>query len=207
MKKLALIIGTVLVILCGSGDCAIDRWKSNDVLTAKMSGGDDLAAYADVTKVVGIDESGINKVYDAKLAVTDVKDITVSSSTSLILFDEDGIEYTAHLEISDKLTLPKESNVIMNHDGKIQVDADNLSEPKTEWLTSVEFPDDVDLKELDLGSFLEQMTDDDLEALSTYCEDHGVGYSAGCIMRFSESNDEVGIKCEWGEGERISVGG
>ncbi len=207
MKKFALIICTVLVILCGSGACAINQWKTNDFLTAQVSGGDDLAAYADVTKVIGIDESGVYKVYDAKLAVTDVKDITMRSSTSLILFDEGGREYTANLEISDQLTLPKESNVVMNHDGQVDVDANNPSKPKAKWQTSLEFPDDVDLNELGLGSLLEQMADEDLEELSTYCEDHGVGYSAGCVMRFSESNNDVGIKCEWGEGERFSIGG
>lgn len=207
MKKFVLIIGTVLMILCGSGPCAIDHWKTSDGLKAYASGGDDLAVYVDVTKVMGIDESGVRKVYDAKLAATDVKDITMSSSSSLILFDKDGREYTASMVISDQLILPSESNVVMNHDGEIEVDADNLSKPKTQWLTSLEFPDDVDLDSLGLGSLLEQMSDDDLEELSTYCEDHGLGYSAGCITRFSESNDEVGIKCEWGEGERISIGG
>jgi hypothetical protein len=207
MKKFVLIIGIMLMILCGSGVCTIDRWKTNDALTAQVSGGDDLAAYADVTKVIGIDESGVYKVYDAKLTATDVKDITMRSSTSLILFDENGREYTANLEIADQLTLPKESNVVMNHDGEIQVDAINPSKPKTQWRTSLEFPDDVDLNDLGLGSFLEQMSDSDLETLSTYCEDNGVGYSAGAITRFSESNDDVGIKCEWGEGERISIGG
>lgn len=207
MKKFVLIIGTILLILCGSGTCAIDHWKTSDGLTARASGGDDLAVYVDVTKVLGIDESGVRKVYDAKLTATDVKDITMCSSTSLILYDENDREYTANMEISDQLTLPKESNVVMNHDGDIQADANNLSEPKTQWVTSLEFPDDVDLDSLELGSLLEQMSDDDLEELSTYCEDHGVGYSAGCITRFSETNDEVGIKCEWGEGERISIGG
>lgn len=207
MKKIVLVICAALMILCGSGICTIDHWRTNDALTAQVSGGEGLKVDAGVTKVVGIDESGVHKVYDARLVVTDVKDITMRSSSTLILFDETGQEYTASLVISDQLTLPKESNVVMNHDGKIDVDGNNPSKPKAQWQTSLEFPDDVDLNDLGLGSLLEQMSDDDLEALSTYCEDNGVGYSAGCTMRFSESNKDVGIKCEWGEGERFSIGG
>jgi hypothetical protein len=146
-------------------------------------------------------------VYDAKLAASDVQTISMTSSANLILFDEDGKKYTTNLEISNQLALPIESNVIMNHDGEIQVDANRLSKPKAQWWTSLEFPDDLDLNALGLGSYLEQMPDQDLETLSTYCEDHGIGYSAGCNMRFSESNDEVGISCQWGEGEKISIGG
>ncbi len=207
MKEIALIIGAVLVVLCGSGASTIDQWKTNDALTAKVSGGDALTVYADMTKYLGIDQSGVRKVYDAKLVASDVQDISMTSSANLILFDEDGKEYTTSLEISNQLALPSESNVVMNHDGEIQVDANNPSKPKAQWWTSLEFPDDLDLNALGLGSNLEQMPEQDLEMLSTYCEDHGIGYSAGCNMGFSESNDEVGISCQWGEGEKISIGG
>jgi hypothetical protein len=207
MKEIALIMGAALMILCGSAASTIDQWKTNDALTAKVSGGDALTVYADITKYLGIDQSGVRKVYDAKLAASDVKDISMTSSANLILFDEDGKKYTTSLEISNQLTLPTESNVVMNHDGEVQVDANNLSKPKTQWWTSLEFPDDLDLNSLGLGSYLEQMPEQDLETLSTYCEDHGIGYSAGCNMQFSESNDELGISCRWGEGERVSIGG
>jgi hypothetical protein len=207
MKEIALIMGAALMILCGSAASTIDQWKTNDALTAKVSGGDALTVYADITKYLGIDQSGVRKVYDAKLAASDVKDISMTSSANLILFDEDGKKYTTSLEISNQLTLPTESNVVMNHDGEVQVDANNLSKPKTQWWTSLEFPDDLDLNSLGLGSYLEQMPEQDLETLSTYCEDHGIGYSAGCNMQFSESNDELGISCRWGEGERFSIGG
>ncbi len=160
-----------------------------------------------MTKYMGIDQSGVRKVYDAKLAASDVQEISMTSSANLILVDEDGKKYTTNLEINNQLTLPSESNVIMNHDGEIQVDANDLSKPKAKWWTSLEFPDDLDLNALGLGSYLEQMPDQDLEMLSTYCEDRGIGYSAGCNMHFSESNDEVGISCQWGEGEKISIGG
>jgi hypothetical protein len=207
MKEIALIMGAALMILCGSAASTIDQWKTNDALTAKVSGGDALTVYADITKYLGIDQSGVRKVYDAKLAASDVKDISMTSSANLILFDEGGKKYTTSLEISNQLTLPTESNVVMNHDGEVQVDANNLSKPKTQWWTSLEFPDDLDLNSLGLGSYLEQMPEQDLETLSTYCEDHGIGYSAGCNMQFSESNDELGISCRWGEGERFSIGG
>lgn len=206
MKELALIMGAVLVVLCGSVASTIDQWKTNDALTAQAGGGNDLTVYADMTKYLGIDQSGVHKVYDAKLAASDVQDISMTSSANLILVDEGGKKYTTSLEINNQLSLPSESNVVMNHDGDIQVDANNLSKPKAKWWTSLEFPDDLDLNALGLGSYLEQLPDQDLETLSTYCEDHGIGYSAGCNMRFSESNDEIGISCQWGEGEKISVG-
>lgn len=207
MKKIVLIIGAVLMIFCGSVASTIDQWKTNDALTAKVSGGEALTVYADMTKYLGIDQSGVRKVYDAKLAASDVRGISMTSSANLIVFDEDGKKYTANMEISNQLALPSESNVVVNHDGEIQVDASNPSKPKTRWATSLEFPDDLDLNSLGLGSYLEQMPEQDLETLSTYCEDHGIGYSAGCNMLFSESNDEMGISCQWGEGEKISIGG
>ncbi len=207
MKEFALIMGAVLLAFCGSAASMIDQWQTEDDLTAQASGGENLTVYGGMTKYLGIDQSGVRKVYDAKLAASDVQSVTMTSSADLILFDEDGKKYTASLEITNELSLPSESNVVMNHDGEIQADANNLSKPKTQWWTSLEFPDDLDLNSLGLGSNLEQMPDQDLEVLSTYCEDHGIGYSAGCNMHFSESNDELGITCQWGEGEKISIGG
>ncbi len=207
MKKFALIMGAVLLAFCGSAASMITQWQTEDDLTAQASGGENLTVYGGMTKYLGIDQSGVRKVYDAKLAASDVQSVTMTSSADLILFDEDGKKYTASLEITNELSLPSESNVVMNHDGEIQADANNLSKPKTQWWTSLEFPDDLDLNSLGLGSNLEQMPDQDLEVLSTYCEDHGIGYSAGCNMHFSESNDELGITCQWGEGEKISIGG
>jgi len=207
MKEFALIMGAVLLAFFGSAASMIDQWQTEDDLTAQARGGENLTVYGGMTKYLGIDQSGVRKVYDAKLAASDVQDISMTSSADLILFDEDGKKYTASLEITNELSLPNESNVVMNHDGEIQADANNLSKPKAQWWTSLEFPDDLDLNSLGLGSNLEQMPDQDLEVLSTYCEDHGIGYSAGCNMHFSESDDELGITCQWGEGEKISIGG
>ncbi len=207
MKEFALIMGAILMVFCGSAASTIDQWQTEDDLTARASGGDNLTVYADMTKYLGIDQSGVNKVYDAKLAASDVQTISMTSSADLILFDEDGKKYTASLEITNELVLPNESNVVMSHDGEIQVDANDLSKPKAKWQTSLEFPDDLDLDSLSLGSYLEQMPDQDLEILSTYCENNGIGYSAGCNTHFSESNDELGISCRWGEGEKITIGG
>lgn len=207
MKEFALIMGAVLMIFCGSAASTISQWQTEDDLTAQASGGDNLTVYADMTKYLGIDQSGVNKVYDAKLAASDVQTVSMTSSADLILFDEDGKKYTASLEITNELVLPNESNVVMNHDGEIQVDANNPSKPKANWWTSLEFPDDLDLDSLGLGSNLGQMPDQDLEILSTYCENNGIGYSAGCNIHFSESNDELGISCQWGEGEKITIGG
>jgi hypothetical protein len=206
MKETALIMGAVLMILCGSAASTIDQWKTNDDLRAKASGGEALTVYGDVTGNLSIDQSGARKVYDAKFAASDVKDVSMTSSTILILFDEDDKKYTTSMEISNQLTLPTESNVVMNHDGEIRVNASDLTKPKAQWWKSLEFPDDLDLNSLGLGSYLE-MSEQNLETLSTYCEDHGIGYSTGCNMHFSESNDELGISCRWGEGERFSIGG
>jgi hypothetical protein len=135
MKKLVLIMGMTLVILCGSVTSTVDQWKTNDALTAQVQGGDDLTVYGDMTKILGIDESGVHKVHDAKLAASDVQEISMTSSSFLILVDEDGQQYTTSLEITNQLTLPSESNVVMNHDGDIQVDANKLSDPDVKWQT------------------------------------------------------------------------
>lgn len=206
MKKLVLIMGMALVILCGSVASTIDEWRTSDALTAQVEGGDDLTVYGDMTKILGIDESGVHKVHDAKLAASDVQEISMTSSSFLILVDEDGQQYTTSLEITNQLTLPSESNVVMNHDGDIQVDANKLSDPDVKWQTSLEFPENLDLNGLGLGSNLEQMPEQDLESLDTYCENQGIGYAAGCNIQYSESNDDLGIECDWGERERVSIG-
>jgi hypothetical protein len=206
MKKSVLIMVSALIVLGGSVASTIDQWKTNDDLKAQVQGGETLTVYADMTKLLSIDESGVNKVYDAKLAASDVQDISMTSSSFLILVDKDGQQYTTRLEITNQLTLPSESNVVMNHDGEIQVEADDLSDPEVQWLTSLEFPEDLDLNGLGLNSNLEQTPGKDLESLDTYCEDRGIGYAAGCNIQFSESNNEAGIECNWGEKERVSVG-
>lgn len=207
MKKVALMMGITLILCCGSGISAIDQWKTEDALIAQVYGGETLTVYTDMTKYLGIDESGVNKIYDAKLAATDVQTISMTSSAMLILVGDDGRQFTTGLEITNVLTLPSNSNVIMNHDGDIAINANNLGSPAVQWRTSLQFPDDLDLEDFGVGSFLEQMPEQDLEDLSNYCDDHGIGYSAGCNMRFSETSDDLGITCEWGEGEKIIVGG
>jgi len=206
MEKFVLIMGVALMVICGSVVSTIDQWKTNDDLTAQVQGGETLTVYADMTKLLGIDESGVQKVYDAKLAASDVKEVSMTSSSFLILVDEDGHKYTTSLEITNQLTLPSESNVVMNHDGEIQADANSLSDPQVKWLTSLEFPDDLDLNGLGLNSNLEQIPEQDLAMLDTYCEEQGIGYAAGCNIRFTESNDELGIICSWGENERVYIG-
>ncbi len=207
MIKFIVIITVVLLVVCGPASSAISYWKTNDDLSAKASGGDSLAVYADMTKVLGIDDKGVNKVYDAKLAASDVKEVSMTSSSFLILVDDEGETYTTSLEITDQLVLPEESNVVMNHDGQIIADANDPSKPKVVWLTSLEFPTNFDLDDLGLGSNLEQMSEDDLEILSAYCEENGVGYAAGCNIQYTDSNAELGIICKWGEREKVSIGG
>jgi hypothetical protein len=207
MKKIFLLVGIVFILYCGSAVSSIDQWKTNDALTAQVYGGDNLTVYSDMTKYLSIDDSGVNKVYDAKLAATDVKTISMASSSFLILTDENGKQYTTGLEITNVLTLPNSSNVVMNHDGVIAINASDLGSPDVDWVTSLQFPEDLDLDDLSIGSFLEQMPDQDLEELVNYCDDLGIGYSAGCKMDFSESNDDLGVACRWGEEEKMVIGG
>lgn len=207
MNKIALLMGIVFILWCGSAVSSIDKWITNDDLEAMVDGGDALTVYSDMTKYLGIDDSGVTKVYDAKLAATDVQSISMTSSSFLILEDENGKQYTTGLKITNVLTLPSNSNIILNHDGTISIGANNLGSPDVEWTTSLQFPDELNLADLEIGSFLELMPDQDMEVLSNYCDDLGIGYSAGCTVDFSESNDDLGIGCNWGEEETIVVGG
>lgn len=207
MKEIALLVGVAFILCCGSGVAGIDQWKTNDDLTALVDGGDDLTVYSDMTKYLGIDDSGITKVYDAKIAATDVLSVSMTSSAFLTLVDERGTLYTTGLEITNVLTLPNNSNIVLNHDGTIAISANKLGSPDVEWKTSLQFPDDLDLDSFEIGSLLELLPDQDLEELSNYCDDNGIGFSTGCKMDFSESNEDLGVRCNWGEEETIIIGG
>ncbi len=206
MKRIALLIGLILISFCGFGYSAINQWKSTDGLNATMYGEGPLKPVLGLTKILELDQSGAYKVYDAAIAVPDVKNISMRSYAVLDLTDENGQKYTTNLEVTNSLSLPNESNVVMINNGEIKVNSSNLGSPKVDWKTSLDFPADADLESLDLGSYLEQMPELDLQGISSYCEDHGIGYNTGCNIRFTDRNDDLGVTCNWGQSEKITVG-
>ncbi len=207
MKKITLVMGIFLIISCGIGASTIDQWRTEDNLKATASGGSALNVYGSLVKPLEIDpDSGVSKGYYAKLAVNDVQDIYMTSTSLLILIDDSGQEYTTELKISNNLNLPSGSNVTLNHIGLVDIDPTDLSSPDVDWITSLHFNESLNATDLVLGPYLEQISEQDLGLIDSYCKDRGIGYTAGCNVLYTDSNEDLGIGCKWGENEKITIG-
>ncbi len=208
MKRVVLIIGLILIFLCGFGYSAIDSFHSTNELHATISGGESLNSTTGLIQApyYSTDSGELNVLYGAGLAVVNVKDISMSSTAHLVLTDENGKSYPTVLEMASTLHLPAESNVVMENRGDLNVKSNNPGSPNVDWHNSLQFPEDLNLTGLDMNSSLGQMTDQNLQALGMYCEDHGIGYTTSSNAHFFDSNDDLGVTCRWGEGEQIVAG-
>lgn len=205
MERAILFMGLIMVIFCGSGHSAIDFY-SNNTVQAEYSGGESLQTVTGGINMPCYSDGKLNVIYGGGAAAVDVKDISMNSVSYLVLTDENGRKYPTVLETTNSLHLPSESNVIMRSSGDVYVTPDNPGSPKVGWQSYLEFPDDLNLTGLNLSSSLEDVPAQDLQKLDTYCEDRGIGYTTGYNAHFSDSNDDVGVTCRWGEGEHIAVG-
>jgi hypothetical protein len=206
MIKITLIMGLILSLFCGLGASTISDWRNVDHFSAVVYGGEILNINGPMAGTLHINESGVEKTLDTGISVQNAKDITVTSTTDLILVDENGKEYTTSMNITNSLSQPEEFNVVLSQDGDIKIKSNNLGAPKTEWRTILEFPEDLDLQSFELGSDIDLMLAQDLESIDSYCADRGIGYTAGCTVRYTDSNEDLGIGCEWGEKEKITIG-
>ncbi len=206
MEKALLFIGLISLIFCSFGHSAIDSFYSTNKLNATLSGGSDLKSVNGLIQEPYYHANQLNVAYGAGLAAVDVKNISMNSTAYLIVTDQDGRKYPTVLTTANTLVLPTESNVVMKNRCDISVDSNNLESPKTDWRSTLEFPDDLNLTALNMNSSLENIPSQDLEALNNYCTDHGIGYTTENDAHFTDSNQDLGITCRWGEGEKITVG-
>ncbi|MFB3764217.1 MAG: hypothetical protein ACE14P_03105 [Methanotrichaceae archaeon] len=206
MKRALLFMGLILMIFCSSGDCTIASFYSTNKLNATLSGGSDMKSVNGLIQEPSYHANQLNVAYGAGLAVVDVKDISMNSTAFLVVTDSDGRKYPTVLTAANTLHLPSESNVVMRNGCDINIDSSDPGAPKTNWKSTLEFPDDLDLAAVNLNSSLENIPLQDLEALSNYCTDHGIGYITENNAYFTDTNSDVGVTCRWGEGERIVVG-
>lgn len=206
MKRALLFMGLILMIFCSMGHSAIDTFYSTNKLNATLSGGSDLKSVNGLIQEPYYHANQLNVAYGAGLAVVDVKDISMNSTAYLVVTDQDGRKYPTVLTTANTLHLPAESNVVMKNGCDISVDSNNPGSPNADWKSSLEFPDNLNLTAVNLNSSLENIPTQDLEALSDYCTDHGIGYTTENDAYFTDSNQDLGVTCRWGEGEKIVVG-
>jgi len=206
MKRALLFTGLIVVIFCSLGHSAIDSFYSTNKLNATLSGGSDLKSINGLIQEPYYHANQLNVAYGAGIAAVDVKDISMNSTAYLVVTDEDGRQYPTVLTTKNDLHLPVESNVVMENGCDISVNSNNPGSPEADWTSSLEFPDDLNLTEVNLNSSLESIPSQDLEELNSYCINHGIGYTTENDAYFYDNDPDLGITCRWGEGERIVVG-
>lgn len=206
MKRAFVFMGLILILLCSLGNSAISSFYSTNKLNATLSGGENLKSVNGLMQEPYYHANQLTVNYGAGLAAVDVKNVSMNSTAFLVVTDQNGRNYPAVLTTTNDLHLPVESNVIIENACNIGVDSNSPGSPKIGWRSALEFPDDLNLTAINLNSSLQDIPVQDLEKLNTYCIDHGIGYTTGSNAYFTDTNQDVGITCSWGEGEKIAVG-
>lgn len=140
--RVSFIILAATMLIIGSGFSA--PWENFDTMAASMKGGDPSTLTTSLDSRLNAGQNEFTKTVDAGLQATGAHNIAFSSRTTLTR-TVDGHAYTTSSSLSEQLTFPKDSNVVLSQNQA--TDFTNLQNPQNKFSTSM-WIDDPEFQKL-----------------------------------------------------------